>query len=282
MLGVSRPRPSPALFLHERRVPRPLSALESKSRNSIAAKERSPVRSVGVRAASTERPRPPSPSPLPPPPPTLATSAALFLVGAVLGPPLDGIHGAFGLLRYDVAPLSFGDETGALRTSSLVPLLLGAFYAVSGALHLAGDRALFESEQREKATPAPSFSLALCALAAVVAHLSLSAILYGSPSSLSAPRISLVLFPAAFLVWLFFDRTRTGLALATLTAVAAPLSEIFLMNAAGVWHYPRADLFLFGGERGIVSWVPACYFAYSCWIGALARALAAGDEGARR
>lgn len=252
----------------------------------------------------------------PPPAPTAATSAALFLVGALLGPPLDGIHGAFHLLEYDVAPISLGDETGALHTSLLVPALLGTFYAVSGALQLLGDRLSFYSSygstheddegrrrrrrerkssmsdsKKQKATKTPSFSLALCALAAVVAHLSLSALLYNNsasfPTSSSQAQISFVLYPTAFLVWLFLDGTATGLAVAALTAVAAPLAELALMNAVGVWHYPRADFFLpfssflppfpwsLEGEkatRGIVSWVPACYFAYSCWIGALARA----------
>lgn len=241
--------------------------------------------------AKKKKPRPTSSSssshPPPPPPPTLADSSLLFLVGATLGPPLDGIHGAFGLLRYGVAPMSIGDASGALRTSLLVPVLLGVFYAVSGALHLAGDGiSSFNSfggsgnKSGRRAAPAPSFSLASCALAAVVAHLSLSALLYSSSSPLfSAAQISLALYPLAFLVWLCLDRTKTGLALAAATAVAAPLAELLLMNAAGVWTYPRADFFLLSGKEGIVSWVPACYFAYSCWIGALARAVARARGG---
>ena len=40
-----------------------------------------------------------------------------------------------------------------------------------------------------------------------------------------------------------------------LAAAVCPLAEAALMAAAGVWHYPRADLFLLGGP-GVTSWWP--------------------------
>ena len=223
--------------------------------------------------------------------PLPALVASLFAAGASLGPPLDGIHGAFGLLRYDLAPLEVGDGSGALHTALTVPLLLGIFYAVSGLLHVLGDESSVFGAGGAGNAAAPSFplplprrgpALAACALALVTAHLALSALLYdaGIPANL----ISLALFPAAFFVWLLLDRSPTGAALAVATAAAAPLAELVLMKAFGVWHYPRADLFLglLGDREGIVSWVPACYAAYSVWIGALARWLrgsGGGSEG---
>ena len=163
---------------------------------------------------------------------------------------------------------------------------------MSGILHVLGDESSFaaaaapagaeaEAEAEAALLPGPRRgpALAACALALVAAHLALSALLYdaGTP----AGQISLALFPAAFLVWLAVDRTPTGAALALATAAAAPLAELVLMNSFGVWHYPRADFFLssLGDREGIVSWVPACYAAYSVWIGALARWLRGGSGG---
>ena len=59
----------------------------------------------------------------------------LFAVGAVLGPSLDGIHGRVHLLTYDSAAY----EVAGVQTSAWVALLLGAFYASVGALHITGD-----------------------------------------------------------------------------------------------------------------------------------------------
>ena len=219
------------------------------------------------RTVATETPRPRSPLP--------TFLAALFAAGANLGPPLDGIHGAFALLRYDLAPLKLGDGAGALHTPLTVPLLLGTFYAASGFLHIVGDEFFSTAALPLPTLPLPlprrGPALAACTLALVAAHLALSALLYNA--GVPTDQISLALYPAAFLIWLSLDRTSAGAALALATAAAAPLAELLLMNAFGVWHYPRADLFLtlLGDRKGIVSWVPACYAGYSVWIGALTR-----------
>ena len=62
--------------------------------------------------------------------------AYLFAVGAVLGPSLDGIHGRVHLLTYDSAAY----EVAGVQTSAWVALLLGAFYASVGGLHILGDQ----------------------------------------------------------------------------------------------------------------------------------------------
>lgn len=61
----------------------------------------------------------------------------LFTCGAVGGTLLDGVHSRVGLQVYDVLPLTL--LGGTLRTSLLVPPLLGAFYAVLGTLFALSD-----------------------------------------------------------------------------------------------------------------------------------------------
>jgi hypothetical protein len=217
----------------------------------------------------------------------LVLLCSLFAAGAILGPLLDGIHGAFGLLEYDLAPIELGDDLGSLHTSLTVPLLLGTFYAASGALHVWGDEVFKTPTPTKTATtrrrrtplslplplPCPGPALAAYALALVAAHLALSALLYDAAVLLPPQQVALALYLSAFFIWLSLDRTATGAALAVVTAAAAPLAELLLMNLFGVWHYPRADFFLgaLGDTEGIVSWVPACYAGYSVWVGALAR-----------
>ena len=257
--------------LNCRNVARPIDLFRLEPRKRQFRVPSSPRRETTIDSAfatkTTPQPRFPTPTFL----------ATLFAAGATLGPPLDGIHGSFGLLQYDLAPLEIGDSAGALHTSLTVPLLLGTFYAVSGLLHVLGDE--FFSSSLPLPLPRRGPALASCALALIAAHLALSALLY--VAGVSEKQISLALWPAAFLVWLSLDRTSTGLALALATAAAAPLAELVLMNLFNFWHYPRADLFLtlLGDQKGIVSWVPACYAGYSVWIGALARWLRGGRGG---
>ena len=82
--------------------------------------------------------------------------------------------------------------------------------------------------------------------------------------------IHIVLGLLAVVNWKVFDGTRQGLALATLCGVAAPLSELVLINGFGVWQYPHPDLF---GPGGIPSWTFWCYFFYTPAVGNIARTL---------
>ncbi len=51
--------------------------------------------------------------------------------------------------------------------------------------------------------------------------------------------------------WAAFDGTRTGLILGALLAVGAPVSETFIVNVLGWWHYDRPDFF------GVPHWAGA-------------------------
>lgn len=82
--------------------------------------------------------------------------------------------------------------------------------------------------------------------------------------------IAAVLASCGALNWQTFDRTRQGLALSFLSAVAAPLSELVIINVLGLWQYPHPDIF---GSGGVPSWVACCYFFYTPAVGNLARLL---------
>lgn len=60
-----------------------------------------------------------------------------------------------------------------------------------------------------------------------------------------------------------------GAILAAVCALGAPASELLLLHAFGLWHYPRADIL--GGA--FVSWVPLCYAFYTPALGNLSRFL---------
>lgn len=70
--------------------------------------------------------------------------AAMYAAGAVMGPALDGIHGTVHLLTYDSG--QFG--LGSVESSGWVALLLGAFYAVIGGLHVLGDSLRSSAQQQ--------------------------------------------------------------------------------------------------------------------------------------
>ena len=61
-----------------------------------------------------------------------------------------------------------------------------------------------------------------------------------------------VLGSIAVVNWFVFEKTKQGLALAVLCAMAAPLSELVLINFLHLWHYPQPDWF---GDQGVPSWV---------------------------
>lgn len=51
--------------------------------------------------------------------------------------------------------------------------------------------------------------------------------------------------------WLKLDGSKTGALLGALLAVGAPLTEIFIVNVAQLWHYDRPDFF------GVPHWTGA-------------------------
>ena len=93
--------------------------------------------------------------------------------------------------------------------------------------------------------------------------LELSANLYGN--NVPYLQIHAALAAATVLNWLTFDGTRQGVVLAGVLGIGAPLSEVVIMRAFGLWHYPRPDLL------GLPSWVAWCYAFYAPALSNLAR-----------
>ena len=96
-----------------------------------------------------------------------------------------------------------------------------------------------------------------------------SALLY--QNDVQYVQIAAVLALCGAVNWQVFDKTKQGLLLALLSAVAAPLSELVIINVFGLWQYPHPDIF---GAGGVPSWVACCYFFYTPAVGNLARLLA--------
>lgn len=185
-------------------------------------------------------------------------------------------------------------DLGGLHSSLWVPPLLAAFYVTVGILHTALDDIALTTRPYDKGQPfgpllaalqgilstpgntaatraaVDRSSIASLALnnGVIAALLYLSAVLYSD--GWDYPQISAVLSVAALLSYKAFDGTRQGLALALLCAVAAPASEMVLINLFGLWEYGRPDVF---GLGGFPSWVPWCYFFYTSGVGNLARLL---------
>lgn len=204
--------------------------------------------------------------------------ACLFVAGAALGPPLDGIHSVVGLQVYDVnGGLIIGGPDG-LYTSVWVFPLLGLMYSVVGGLQLLLDQVAGKWLPANQQAPRGSWLTVLSNVGALIGLLRLSSLLFSS-ASVPSPLIFLILAFAAHANWFAFDRTPMGYLLAVAVAVGAPLSEVVLIKYFGLWHYTEPDVFIAG--EGLVSWTFWCYFFYTQWVATVARTLAgslANDE----
>ncbi|CAK0786152.1 hypothetical protein CVIRNUC_009365 [Coccomyxa viridis] len=188
--------------------------------------------------------------------------ATMFLLGATIGPAVDGIHGQVHLI-------------GSLESSVWVFGLLGSFYAVLGSLYVLSDSLIASGALGEgqnvaataKAADRADLPLTVLSLGIVAALHELSAILYaqGTPYG----QIALVLAACAAANWAVFDRTTQGLLLAALCGLAAPASELLLMKVFHVWHYAKPDVIV--GGVGLPAWVSLCYFFYTPWLANAAR-----------
>ncbi len=78
-------------------------------------------------------------------------------------------------------------------------------------------------------------------------------------------QINVILSVLAYIGYLLFDGTKSGLILAFLTAFAGPVVEVGIINLLRIYYYSNADFY------GICSWIPAVYFLGGQAVGNLTR-----------
>ena len=106
--------------------------------------------------------------------------------------------------------------------------MLGAFYAVGGALLLVLDGG--EGRKVEGGTVLAAFgALALSLLASGVMF----------EGRVDASTEAAVLAGLGTLSWAAFDRTPQGLGFCLLLGILAPVCEILILDSFPLWHYPR-------------------------------------------
>lgn len=192
------------------------------------------------------------------------TLSLLAVLGALLGPPMDGFHSNVRLLEYDYLPVTIGPW----RTSLVDVPLLGLYYSVAGALALVLDTVWPRTSTASP--PPPSTASVALQFGLLAAFLQLSAVMYDS--GVSYAQIWTVLGPTAVIGWWLTDGTKQAAVLGALSFALCPVAEALLMHFGGVWHYPRADVFI-GGE-GVTSWTACCYAFYTVSLAPLARYIA--------
>ncbi|GAQ78429.1 hypothetical protein KFL_000130110 [Klebsormidium nitens] len=222
---------------------------------------------------------------------------ALWGSGAILGPLLDGRHSTHNVLHYENPTVIRLGSFFQLETCWWVPLLFGGAAVILGIGHplldsidrksealsqleatsqLAGleGGAPIRSFLRKEPTGgyAPSWSFVLISIALFAMQYDLSGVLAEKASSgeLSWTAVNLALAGTAIAHWATFDRTRSGLFWAALTATVGPLVEIGLIEGLHLYHYTHPDVF------GIPLWIPWVYWCGAPAVGNLGRCIQAG------
>ena len=206
----------------------------------------------------------------------------------------DRVHAVIPEGLDDVLSAAFARETGALETALWVPLLFGGAGVVIGVGHTLGDTFRLKTGAKEDrfiegVTPPPRF-LEECPgkprfgwepeWGVVYSGIGLFAMQYATSGMLATTvdppfpdmpshAIDAILAAWALGQWAVFDYTKQGLAVAVLTGVAGPATEIFLINVLHLYHYVDPDFF------GIPSWIAWVYFCGSPAVGNLSRAVRA-------
>lgn len=169
----------------------------------------------------------------------------LFLLGASLGPILDGFHTHSGTTGY-LNPFF-------MLMAWWVPLLFGSATIVVGTSHLLTDR-LFKNRRQP-------VSLRSC----VIALSSFSAVYFASAFWQQSHLVKLLAFTAESIVlWFFLDRHWTSVIEALATALVGCAIEIAISSTGHFW-YVQPEFY------GIPFWLCTLYFNASLAIGRIAR-----------
>ena len=196
----------------------------------------------------------------------------------------------------------FQRETGVLETAWWVPPLFGGAGVVIGLGHTLGDglrlragalKETFEGVDKQtflSACPGrpvtgwePAPKTVALAVAFFAAQYFFSGALattvenpFGIPNETPRVAVDVVLAVSGLAAWWGFDRTAQGFAMASLTALAGPAAEIFLINVAHLYAYAAPDVL------GVPTWIPWVYFCGAPAVGLLARAVRAERRAALR
>ncbi len=169
------------------------------------------------------------------------------MLGALVGPLLDRAHAMTGAIVYDT-PVTF---IGVPWWVTLV--YTGAALGI-GLSHPALDQLLL---RRQKLKLSPAMVGA--------GFIAMSVLWIGSGVlPLSNVFIAVTIGFGAMFMWLVFDRTWQGAALALATGMCGVFVESTLVRF-GLFHHAKPDLW------GLPVWLPCVYFAASIAIGNLAR-----------
>lgn len=210
--------------------------------------------------------------PLPPSGRIASLVGVLFAAGALLGPWLDGMHGAFGVLTYkgplalDVHVGSWFTKEGILHTASWVPPLFGVAGVLIGGLIVAGD-AVTGSAAAPPKGPAVALSVSY-----FTAQYWLSGLLYAVDAPL--PVAHAILAASSLGAFALFDRTSVGLGVGALTALGGPGVEWLLVNVVPSALHLDSPLYHYNGQPlvgGLQSWIPWVYACGCPAVGGIAR-----------
>jgi len=171
--------------------------------------------------------------------------ALLFLVGATVGPVLDGFHTHSGTLAYP--------DPWIYRMAFWVPLLFGTAVMQIATSHVQMDAFL------KRPGRLLSWVSVLVGIATFVAAYFLSGFWQVDSLILSG-----VLGAIAIGIWFGFDRTWQGVLLAILTAIIGTAFESFLIRL-GAFYYLAPDFV------GVPYWLFFLYLSASVTVGNLGR-----------